>query len=332
MDCMKIAYVLPMTWACGGILAPLSQVNNLAARGHSVDVFAPEESSVDWFPLAVPLQHPRPAPIPEPYDAVVYVGDTFVKQSFRSAKQKYLLLQGKDHLWLAHTQRRQLLQAYADPQYHILAVSNWLAEFVSEQCGAEQVTVIPNGLDANRFFPVTTPPRTKLRFLLEGNFPDRNKNVIAAIEVAGRVRQRFSVEVWAMARRFVSAGELVDKVILDPPSDAIPGIYQQCDALIKTSFMEGFGLPHLEAMACGCVPITYASGGVLDFCRHGENSLVAGVGNLPALVSHALRFLGDPELRSRLKAGALETASFYSWPKVADRLESVLAGNAGEKI
>jgi glycosyltransferase involved in cell wall biosynthesis len=164
--------------------------------------------------------------------------------------------------------------------------------------------------------------------LLEGNFPDRNKNVIAAIEVAGRVRQRFNVEVWAMARRFASAGQLVDKVILDPPADEIPAIYRQCDALIKTSFMEGFGLPHLEAMACGCVPITYASGGVMDFCRHGENSLIAGVGNLPTLTSHTLHFLSDPPLRSRLRTGALATATGYSWPRIGDLLEKVFAEGA----
>jgi O-antigen biosynthesis protein len=328
---MKIAYVLPMTWACGGIFAPLSQVNALAARGHDVIVFAPEDGRIDWFPLAAPVQSHRENPVEDYFDAVVYVGDTFVGHRFPSARQRFLLLQGKDHLWTAHPKRTPLLQGYADPQYRILAVSGWLADFAREECGNLRVSIIGNGVDIRRFFPVPAP-REKFRILLEGNFPDRNKNVIAAIEIAGRVRRQFPVEVWAMARRFISAGELVDRVLLDPPSEDIPGIYQQCDVLLKTSILEGFGLPHLEAMACGCIPITYASGGVLDFCKHGENSLIAGVGNLPSLLGHVLHFLSDSELRARLKAGALDTARSNTWDRVANALEHAFAGGIEGKL
>jgi O-antigen biosynthesis protein len=328
---MKIAYVLPMTWACGGIFAPLAQVNALMARGHDVTVYAPEDGRIDWFPLAAPVLPHRENPVEEYFDVVVYVGDTFAGHSFSSARQKYLLLQGKDHLWIARAKRNELLQGYSDSQYCILAVSGWLADFVREKCGNPRVSIIGNGVDISRFFPAPAP-REKFRLLLEGNSPDRNKNVIAAIEIAGRVRQHFPVEVWAMARRFIPAGELVDRVILDPPSDEIPGIYQQCDALLKTSILEGFGLPHLEAMACGCIPITYASGGVMDFCKHGENSLIAGVGNLPSLLGHVLHFLSNPELRSRLKAGALATARSNTWDRVADALEHAFAGGIEGKL
>jgi O-antigen biosynthesis protein len=328
---MKIAYVLPMTWACGGISAPLFQVNALTARGHEVIVFAPEDGRIDWFPLAAPVQPHREHPVEDYFDAVVYVGDTFAGHSFSSARQEFLLLQGKDHLWTARAKRNQLLQGYSDPQYCILAVSGWLADFVREKCSNPRVSIIGNGVDINRFFPAPAP-REKFRLLLEGNFPDRNKNVIAAIEIAGRVRQHFPVEIWAMARRFASAGSLVDRILLDPPSEEIPGIYQQCDALLKTSILEGFGLPHLEAMACGCIPITYASGGVLDFCKHGENSLIAGVGNLPSLLGHVLHFLSDSELRTRLKVGALATAQSNTWDRAADALEHAFAGGIEGKL
>jgi O-antigen biosynthesis protein len=323
---MRIAYVVPMTWACGGIFAPFSQVNALVARGHEATVFAPKGSRADWFPLAAPL-----LPFPESrseqdnaFDAAVFVGDSFSTIGFLAARRKFLLLQGKDHLWVAPGKRRELLQAYADRQFHILAVSRWLSDFVREQCDNPSITVVGNGVDTNRFFP-SREPREKFRLLIEGNLPDKNKNVIDALEVAGRIRQYQPVEVWVMARRFPSAGPLVDRVFMDPPSDAIPGIYQKCDILIKTSIMEGFGLPHLEAMACGCIPVTYASGGVLDFCKHGENSLVTGVGNLPMIVAHTLQLLSDAGLRARLQAGGLATACLNTWGQVADSLEKAFA-------
>jgi glycosyltransferase involved in cell wall biosynthesis len=320
---MKISYLVPMTWACGGILAPFSQVNALVAKGHDVTVYAPKGGTVDWFPLAAPLK-----PFPEfsagMQDAVVFVGDTFTAADLVFARHKFLLLQGKDHVWTTAAKRRELLKGYANPQFHILAVSTWLAEFVREKCDNPRVTVIGNGVDTTRFCPAREP-RDGFRLLIEGNFPDKNKNVIEALEAASRIRQIKPVEIWAMGRRFVSTGSLVDRVLLDPPANQVAGAYQQCDALLKTSIMEGFGLPHLEAMACGCIPVTYASGGISDFCRHGENSLVTGVGNIPALVWNTIRLTSDTDLRRQLQTGALATARSMTWDRVAERLEQALA-------
>jgi glycosyltransferase involved in cell wall biosynthesis len=185
--------------------------------------------------------------------------------------------------------------------------------------------VIGNGVDATRFCPVPQA-RKKFHVLIEGNLPDTNKNVLQAVEIANRVRQYHPVEIWAFGKRFAWPGKILDRAVQDPPQSEIPGFYQGCDVLIKTSLMEGFGLPHLEAMACGCVPVTYASGGVLDFCRHEWNSMVTGVGNVPMMVRNILRLIADPALRQALSANGVATARSMSWSAVADRLEGVLEG------
>ena len=318
---MNIAYTVPMTWACGGIIAPFSQVNELVARGHRVDVYAPDERPVAWFPLRVrPKRFERDGAAGPDCDIVVHVGDSFrTERSFGSAR-RYLLLQGKDYLWVGAAERKALLEAYADRRYSILAVSKWLADFVRERCNNEQVSVIGNGVDVARFYP-DPEPHDRVRLLVEGNPTDANKNIREALEVAARVRQYRNVEVWALGRKFPSPGALVSRIFEDPPQDAIPGVYRTCDLLIKTSITEGFGLPHLEAMACGCVPATYACGGVVDFCRHGENSIVTGVGNIATLVWHILQFIGDEDTRRRLKANAIATARRNTWTRVADALE-----------
>ncbi len=320
---MRIAYVVPMTWSCGGILSPFAQVNGLVARGHELTVFAPGNESIGWFPLRAELAaFPQGGRVECPFDIAVFVGDSFRRLDFSIEPSRFLLLQGKDYMWACPAERAALLRAYADPRFHLLAVSNWLAEFARDRCGSRRVSVIGNGIDLSRFRPETTA-RERFRLLIEGNFPDPNKNVLDALEIVNRVRQHHNVEIWALGRRFVSAGSLVDRVFENPAQEAIPVIYQQCDLLVKTSLMEGFGLPHLEAMACGCVPVTYASGGVLDFCRHGENSLIAGVGNVPVMVWHILRFLPDAGLRARLRENAMATARGRTWDRVAEQLQIV---------
>ena len=319
-DSMKIGYILPTTWACGGILVPFSHIAELLRRGHEVEVFAPLAEQVDWFPLGVPI-HEFPRSAQGSFDAAVFVGDTFERSELFQARRRFLLLQGKDHLAVGRQDRRKLLSAYADPDFHVLAVSQWLADFAGDYGDPDRVTVVGNGVDLDRFHPETRP-HTPLRVLIEGNLPDRNKNVLDALEAVSRVRQYQELEIWALGRRFPQPGLPIDRLFEDPPQSSIPGLYQQCDILVKTSLMEGFGLPLLEAMACGCVPVTYSSGGVLDFCRHGQNSLVAGVGNVPLMVSHLLRLFEDQTLRQRLRANAVATARESAWTTVADRLET----------
>jgi O-antigen biosynthesis protein len=318
---MNIAYVLPSSWACGGIHAAFYQANELIARGHQVTVFSPVEEAAEGFSLSAPfLTIPDESAPEQHFDVLVHVREMYRAPGALSARRNFLLLQDKDYLLVSGVKRSALLRAYADPQLHVLAVSEWLAEFVREKCANNNVRVIGNGVDLRQFSP-DPRPRERMRLLIEGDFPDPMRNVIAAIEVASRVRQHQKVEVWALGRRFVTPGSLADRVFENPPEDQIPGIYQQCDLLIKTAIIEGFGRPYLEAMACGCVPATYASGGLADFCRHDENSLVTGVGNVSLLVWHILRFLGDERLRSKLRTNAIATARSMPWSRVADKLE-----------
>jgi glycosyltransferase involved in cell wall biosynthesis len=328
---MNIAYVLPSSWACGGIHAVYYQANELISRGHKVTIFSPVMEAAEGFPLKAPFRTiPEGSAPAEKFDVLVHVREMYRMPGALGAGKNFLLLQDKDHLLVSGVKRSALLRDYADPQLHILAVSEWLAEFVREKCANNNVQVIGNGVDAGRFFP-DPAPRDGMRLLIEGDFPDPMRNVIEAIEVANRVRQHQKVQIWALGRRFATPGTTVDAVFENASEDQIPGIYRQCDLLIKTAIIEGFGRSFLEAMACGCVPATYASGGLAEFCRHDENSLVTGVGNVSLLVWHILRFLGDERLRSRLRANAIAAARSMPWSRVAEKLEKAFRRGLGEE-
>jgi len=328
---MDIAYVLPTSWACGGIHAVYYQANELIARGHGVTVFSPVAEAAEGFPLKAQFRTiPAPSAAAEQFDVLVHVREMYRMPGAICARRNFLLLQDKDHLLVSGAKRSALLRDYADPSLNILAVSEWLAQFVREKCANNNVQIIGNGVDAGRYFPDEVR-RERMRLLIEGDFPDPMRNVIEAIEVANRVRQHQRVQIWALGRRFATPGKTVDAVFENASEDQIPGIYRQCDLLIKTAIIEGFGRPFLEAMACGCVPATYASGGLAEFCRHDENSLVTGVGNVSLLVWHILRFLGDERLRDRLRANAIQTARSMPWSRVAEKLESAFRRGLGEE-
>ncbi|MBX6311650.1 MAG: glycosyltransferase family 4 protein [Isosphaeraceae bacterium] len=102
------------------------------------------------------------------------------------------------------------------------------------------------------------------------------------------------------------------------PDDELAHLYSRAYALVQPSLMEGFGLPPVEAMACG-TPVVSSRAGSLP-----EVIAEAGVFFDPtdlAEMAGALRsLLEDPDRRARLAARALERARHYTWTAAARAL------------
>ena len=85
---------------------------------------------------------------------------------------------------------------------------------------------------------------------------------------------------------------------------------------------EGFGMALAEAMACGCAPVTTPTGFGAEL-RDGEEALVCGFGDAPAMRRAILTLLDDEGLRSRVAAAAKARVRLLSWATQIGKLESV---------
>ena len=88
--------------------------------------------------------------------------------------------------------------------------------------------------------------------------------------------------------------------------------------------MEGFGLPPLEAMACGCPVVTTDVGAVPEFARDGANAFVVGPGDTQSMADQLSLLLRDSTLQQKFSIAGLETAKQYSLTKVAPLFEEAL--------
>jgi glycosyltransferase involved in cell wall biosynthesis len=109
-----------------------------------------------------------------------------------------------------------------------------------------------------------------------------------------------------------------------PTRVALARLYATCDLFVSASWREGFGLPPLEAMACGAPVVLTDSGGVREYARPGENCLLVPIRDPEALAEAMLRVLTDRSLAVRLRRNGPPTAARFTWESAVDRFEHAL--------
>jgi glycosyltransferase involved in cell wall biosynthesis len=133
----------------------------------------------------------------------------------------------------------------------------------------------------------------------------------------------------------------------------IGSLYTACDAVVSMSSCEGFWLPGLEALACGCLIIAPRHGGQLDFLND-ENALLVNTGEMPAPLSmqywtrapHAV--VGDPDVthcaellrrayenleaeKTRVAEPARKTVELFTWERPALQILDLAEACVAEK-
>jgi glycosyltransferase involved in cell wall biosynthesis len=103
--------------------------------------------------------------------------------------------------------------------------------------------------------------------------------------------------------------------------EELPALYSGALCLAYPSLAEGFGLPILEAMACGTPVLTSARSAMAEVA--GQAALLVDPEDPAAIADGLRRLLGDPRLRSDLAACGLARAAGFSWRTAAAATEAV---------
>jgi glycosyltransferase involved in cell wall biosynthesis len=251
---------------------------------------------------------------------------------------------------LAHVYARAVLWAAIRRSERVLTVSEAskrdILRFFNVSAG--KVEVIPNGID-ERFSVVPSDEeiaRVRERYLLHdpfllyaGNIKP-HKNVERLIEAFHLLRQRGhehlrlliignEVSKYPALRRTVHQFKLHTYVrfLGFVPDQMLAVLYRLADAFVFPSLYEGFGLPPLEAMACGTPVVTSNVSSLPEVV--GDAALLVDPYDASAIAGAVERILGDPALRADLVERGRIRARQFSWELSVARIRSVYEEVAG---
>jgi len=160
----------------------------------------------------------------------------------------------------------------------------------------------------------TIEPRKNLNTLLAAYRALRHRGAEFKLVIVGK-------KGWLYQGFFRMLHELglEDEVIFPGfvPDDDLPALYSAADLFVFPSLYEGFGLPLLEAMACGTPVVTSDVSSLPEIV--GDAAITVDPHNAEELAEAILRILEDPVLRARLQNKGLARAKIFSWEDTAKR-------------
>ncbi len=173
--------------------------------------------------------------------------------------------------------------------------------------------VIPNGVDLQSFSPSVTKSEIP-SILFVGTLDSRKRGRVLLNEFVENVRPRFpNSELW-LVRESGSVDIPGVKVFGSLAHERLVELYQKAWVFCLPSSYEGFGVPYIEAMACGTPVVATPNPGALEVLDHGRHGLITDIDQL----GHALvSLLSDQRKRADLAIAGLERARDFDIHKIA---------------
>lgn len=328
---MKIVYVLPHAGRCGGVRVIGEHVSRLNAlgRGYDAQVWGLTGSFTGWFPRPVPhrlfphtdqlgaaLQQFQGVKV-----ATFWITASWVINNLLPGEQGYYLVQDEDQLTYSGDA--------SGSSYKLGLKLITEGEFVTEEIQRKHGVPCHNvgiGYDEDVFRPL---PMIRERFrVLTPYRPHAGGNDLKGWGLALDVWKRIHAVLPDVAS-LVTFGDSSkprgvpgSHIHVSGASDVkLRELYSQSGVFLHTAKHEGFGLPMLEAMACGCPVVCTDSHGNREFCRDLETALVSN--SAEALADYCLRIMKSDEMFDYFSKKGIQEAEGYRWDTVIRNLCSV---------
>lgn len=203
--------------------------------------------------------------------------------------RKILFLQN----WIGLRRRlhdKDKAKSYKDIGYdEVITCSDYCSHYVFENMGIHAKT-ITNGIDLHQFQPLPSKRVSGRILAMSRKNPKDLEKIIQLL-------QNTPYEIKVVDR--LTQEELIKE-------------YQKADIFLATGYPEGFSLPPIEAMACGCVVVGFTGGGGNEFMVDKQTALVAEDGDCEVVANKLIYLLDNPKLKETIREQGYLKSQEYS--------------------
>jgi glycosyltransferase involved in cell wall biosynthesis len=212
--------------------------------------------------------------------------------------------------------QRLVVPRIASRALRVVTVSTFSRDELASLLGIEAV-IVPGGVDHARFVP--GPARSDRPYVLTVASRTARKNLGSLAETARRLAGD-GIELVAVGggRPQFTGERLPLRSLGHVPDDELPALYAGAAAFVLPSLYEGFGLPCLEAMACGTPVVASDTTALPETC--GDAALLVDPTDQAAIAEAVQRAVGNEDLAAR----GLRRAAEFSWDRTVAELTAAL--------
>ena len=337
---MKIAYLLETTDLCGGVKVVFRQAEALIRRGVEATVIS-SDSYPAWFDGHIPFIQADPFAINnlKRYDHIIattYRLVTAISQDRHLRTRLLHLVQGYEgDLAELQPALERIQRAYA---LHVpkLTISEYLAQRLKTFFPDNSVCSIGQGLETTFFYPPKKPDNPGSykvdRIVLMGPLTIGVKQIQIGLEAFHRAAKEIpdlklvrlsSIDTREAEESLVGP---IDTYHIHLPPRHVGTVLRSGNGILLSPSMsgEGFGLPPIEAMACG-VPTILTD--IPSFCSYAtpcDYALFVPWYDSDAMAGAICYLAGNESLQKHFIQRGLEIAAQFTFDKVAANIEKVL--------
>lgn len=334
---MNITFFTPTLKLSGGNIVMFKYAQSLVEFGHNVTIIAPHSEVIDKFENGVHiktfkkfsnkyfehiifqliylnkfLELTPKSDVIIPIFFPLAIHAIYCKKRGKTQKVISLFQDFKEMYWYGNYIFSLLrLKCITSQIDKFIAVSNPISLQIKRYADSK-VVVIPNGVEHEYFYPRNFE---KEDFILFVGSSSKNKGVEYFLKAFELVKKDFP----ELKAKIVSPNDEqfdnpdIEVINVGKNRILLGEIYSKALVYVSQSFGDSFGLPPLEAMACGTAVVLTDTIGAREYAEDGENCFMVPAKNYIKTQNAIIKLISDCNKRKSIEKNALATSKKYSW-------------------
>ncbi len=339
---MNITFILPGGGRSGGIRVTVEMANRLISCNHNVRIIVHSKRKNIYDDIKEYTKNIYRRIVYRNFDWLDhFIGDIILFQSLEDVKFQSgeivvgvgvyfipdLLKVKGDVVKLQYCHglpgdKNDPLYSYLKYPIATISVSHAIVQTLEREANMKVLDVVPNGIDMKNYHIMPEIERDGFGFIYGEAF---EKAPLETIFLSQSLHDSFPEIPQYCFSCFKRPDKLPAQIYCRFPSvSKARAIYNRSRIWFIASRNEGFCLPILEAMACGCVVISSNHENASSLIDHGNNGFIVNFNDIDAYLYYTDKVLNDMYLAKKISENAKQAVQQYRWDIIVKKMEGIL--------